>query len=150
MVDYSAPPAQPERPSKIDSLKTAASGPAATLVALVTALSGLVAAFTTWSQSQETARTAYETLRVATERNAVQIEACRRSQLEQTTWIEELSGRLERRQASAEKAITRKVTKATAAPVPAAVVEPAPKAPPPPAPVEPAALPSFDGLAQKP
>jgi uncharacterized protein HemX len=148
MVDYSAPPEQPTRPSKVDSLKTAASGPAATLVAFVTAISGLIAAFTTWQQSQDTARAAYETLRVATERNAVQIEACRRSQLEQTTWIEELSGRLERRQASAEKAITRKVTKPTAAPAPAPVVEPAPKAPPPPAPVEPAALPSFDVLAR--
>jgi hypothetical protein len=156
MVDYSVPASSPApsprepspRPSKIDALKTAASGPAATMVAIVTALSGLVAAVTTWQQGQDTARVAYETLRVASERNAVQIEACRQSQLEQTSWIEELSGRLERRQVSTEKAIKTKVTRPAAAPVPAPVLEPAPKAPPPPVAVAPSALPSFEALAQ--
>jgi hypothetical protein len=152
MVDYSPPPDPPSpdpapRPSKIDALKTAASGPAATVVALVTALSGLTAAITTWSDSQATARVAYETLRLASERNAVQIEACRQSQLQQTSWIEELSGRLERRQVTTEKAIKAKVTRPAAAPVPAPVVEPAPPAPAPPIALEPSALPPFEALA---
>lgn len=152
MVDYSAPPSSlvPARPSRIDALKTAASGPTTTVVALVTALSGLAAAITTWSESQATARVAYETLRLASERQAIQIEACRQSQLEQTSWIEELSGRLERRQVNTEKAITRKVTRATAPPAAALVpLEPAPKAPPPPIALEPAALPPFEGLAPR-
>jgi hypothetical protein len=123
------------------------------VVALVTALSGLVAAFTTYQESQQTARVAYETLRVASERNAVGLEACRQSQLEQTSWIQDLSGRLERRQVTTEKAIKTKVTKPTAPPAPPIAVEPAPPAPPAPAPLEPSALPPFDGLtlrAQRP
>jgi len=156
MVDYSLPagPPQPQppppgglRPSAFDALKHAASNPAAVIVAIVTAVSAITTALKTSSDNEATARLAYETLRAASERHAVQIEACRQSQLEQTSWIEELSGRLERRQATTEKAITRKVTKATAPPAAAPVVEPAPKAPPPPAPLEPSALPSFDGLA---
>jgi hypothetical protein len=158
MVDYSPPPPPPvslpaparsSRPSKVDALRTAASGPAATVVALVTALSGLTAAITAWSDSQATARLAYETLRLASERQAIQIEACRQSQLQQTSWIEELSGRLERRQVTTEKAIKTKVTRPAAAPVPPIAVEPAPPAPVPPIALELAALPPFDGLAER-
>jgi hypothetical protein len=149
MTDYSLPAAPSQRPSKVDALKGAASGPAATVTALLAALSGLVTAVTMWSNSQATARVAYETLRVATERNGVQIEACLQSQLKQTTWIEELSERLERRQATTEKAIKTKVTRPAAAPVPTPVVEPAPKAPPLPAPLAPSTLPPFDALAQR-
>jgi hypothetical protein len=161
MVDYSPPPPPPvslpaparspapARPSKADALKAAAAGPAATVVALVTALSGLVAAVTTWSDSQATARIAYETLRIASERQAVQIEACRQSQLEQTSWIEGLSGRLERRAVTTEKAIKTKVTRPAATLAPPMAVEPAPKAPPPPVALEPSALPSFEGLAER-
>lgn len=155
MVDYSLPaaprlpppaaaPPPPERPSKIDALKAAAAPGAPVVLAIITALG---AAFTTWSQTQDTARLSYETLRAASERNGVQIEACRQSQLELTTWVEELSGRLERRQVVTEKAVARKVTRAAAPPVPLPVLEPAPPAPPPPAPIAPSALPSFDGLA---
>jgi hypothetical protein len=152
MADFSLgpPPTIALRPSKIDALKSVASGPVATGIAFVTALSGLVAGLATLAETQATARLSYETLRAASERNAVQIEACRQSQLEQTSWIEELSGRLERRQATTEKVIKTKVTRPAATPVPALAVEPAPKAPPLPAPVAPSALPTFDGLAQKP
>jgi hypothetical protein len=152
MVDYSPTPdpplspATPERPSKIDALKTAASGPTATVVALVTALSGLTAAITTWSDNQRTARLSYETLRAASEQHSAQIEACRQGLLQQTSWIQEVSGVLERRQATTEKVIKTKVTRPAAVPVPAPVVEPAPPAPAPPAVLEPSALPPFDRL----
>jgi hypothetical protein len=151
MTEFSPPPPPTVslRPSKIDALKTAASGPAATVVALITAFSGFIAAVTTWQQSQDTARTAYETLRDASERNAVQIEACRQSQLEQTSWIEELSGRLERRQVTTEKAIKTKVTRPAAVPVPAPIVEPAPPPPAPPVALAPATLPPFERLQEK-
>lgn len=152
MVDYSQTPDPPSpdpapRPSKIDALKLAASSPAAVMVAVVTALGAITTAITTWQQNQDTARLSYETLRAASERHGVQIEACRQSLLEQTAWIGELSGRLERRQVTTEKAIKAKVTRPAAAPVPTPVVEPTPPAPAPPEPLEAAALPPFDGLA---
>jgi hypothetical protein len=159
MVDYSAPPERPERlptpdpirfverPSRIDALKLAVGGNPAVVSAIVLALGAITTALATWSTSQDTARLSYEALRAASERHGIQIEACRQSLLQQTSWIEELSGRLERRQVTTEKAIKAKVTRPAAAPVPAPVVEPAPPAPAPPAPLEPSALPPFDGLA---
>jgi hypothetical protein len=155
MVDYSLPagapptPPTPPRPSAFDSLKHIASNPAAAVLAILTGISAITTALKTSADNAATDRLAYETLRAESARHGVQIEACRQSLLQQTTWIEELSERLERRQVSTEKAITRKVTKATAQPVPPPVVEPAPKAPPAPAPLEPSALPSFDGLAPR-
>lgn len=161
MVDYSLPPLgpprrprepdqepeRPERPSRIDALKHAATNPAAGWVsAAVMLATAVTTALKTSSDAEAQTRMAYEALRAASERHGVQIEACRQSQLEQTAWIEDLSGRLERRQASTEKVIKTKVTRAAAAPVPAPVVEPAPKAPQAPAPLEPTELPPFDGL----
>jgi len=152
VVDYSLPAGAPLgsprpptslRPSRIDALKSAASGPTATVAALVTALTGLIAAAQSWTESQATARAAYETLRIASDRNTVQIEACRESQLQQTRWIEELSARIERRQASTEKAIKQSKPPAS---IPKPVIDPAPKPPAPPAPVETPVLPPFDGL----
>jgi hypothetical protein len=134
------------RPSKVDALKSAASNPAAVIVAILTALSAITTALKTSSDNEATARVSYETLRAAVERNAAQNETCRQSTLELTSWVKELSDRLERRQVTTEKVIKTKVTRAAAAPVPAPVVEPAPPAPALPAPSAPSALPTFDGL----
>jgi hypothetical protein len=140
------PPA-PVRPSTFDALKHAASNPATVMGVLVMAITALTTALKTSADNEAQARLAYEALRAASERHGVQIEACRQSQLEQTVWIEELSNRLERRQATTEKVIKTKVTRAAAAPVAPVVVEPAPKPPAAPAPLAPSALPPFDGLA---
>lgn len=135
------------RPSKVDALKGAAT-PAATIVAVLGAISAIATALTGTANNAATDRVAYETLRAKSDTHDGQIAACIKSQAEQAAYIEELAGRIERRQATAEKAITRKVTRATAPPPPALVLEPAPKAPPLPAPIEPSALPPFDALPQ--
>jgi hypothetical protein len=163
MVDYSAPPearpppprrappeAEPEpeqRPSKIDALKHALNPAVST--AIVLALGAATTAITSWSSNQAKDRVAYETLRVASERNAAANESCRQGLLEVRTWVEQLAVIGEQRSVATEKAVARKVTRAAAPPLPPATpVAPLPKAPPAPAPLEPAALPSFDGLAQ--
>ena len=117
------------------------------MVALVTALGGLLTAWQTYQESQQTARTSYETLREASKTNTAQIEACRQGQLELRTWVEELASRFEQRQVTTEKAVARKVTSSRAAPLPTPpVLAPAPKAPPVPVVPEPPALPTFDKL----
>lgn len=151
MVDYSVPPSPlSPRPSVSSQVKTAATGPVGTLVALVTAVGGLLTAWQTYQESQQTARASYETLATASQQNTIAIEACRQSQLELRSWVVELSSRSEQRTGSIEKQVARKVTKATApAAAPAIPVGPAPTAPPVPTPAAPPALPAFDKLSQK-
>lgn len=123
------------RPSKIDQLKTAASGPVGTLAGTVLAIMvGLLSALQTYQASADTARASYNTLKEATEKNAAQIEVCRKGQIELQVWVQELSDRLERRQ----KEMSKKVKPA---------VEPIPK--PPVAVVVPEStpLPAFDTLS---
>ncbi len=150
ILNLSSPPPDPllrtPRPSKIDSLKRAASGPSASAIAFFTALSGLIAAYQSYQESSATARLSYETLKKASDTNTARIDACQQGQTEMRAWVEELSNRLERRQATTERAITRKVTKAAAPPSAAPAVEPAPKAPPAPSAPAPASLPSFERL----
>jgi len=125
------------RTSKIDQLKSAASGPAGTLAGTVLAIMvGLVSALQTYQASSETARVSYNTLKEASEKNAAQIEVCNKRQVELQTWVQELSERLERRQ----KEITKKV-KPT-------VIEPVPKPPVAITVPESAPLPAFDALKQ--
>lgn len=121
-----------------------------TLLALVTALGGLITSYARFEESQATSRASYDTLKVAVERNATALAEQARSQAELRLWVQDLSERLERRQATTEKAIARKVTKPSApAPVTLPPPEPVPPAPPPPpAPAAPA-LPPFDALAGK-
>ena len=128
------------------ALKTAATSPLAPVIALATAISSAIGAWQAYQDSQQVARASYETLKVASETQAAQLEALRKNQLELRTWVEELSSIAQRRQAVTEKAITRKVTKASAPSLPSAPVEPAPKAPPPPATPALASLPPFDAL----
>jgi hypothetical protein len=128
------------------ALKTAATSPFAPMIALVTAVTSGIGAFQAYQESQQVARASYETLKVASETNAAQLEALRKNQLELRAWVEELASIAQRRQAVTEKAITRKVTKASAPSLPSAPVEPTPKAPPPPATTAPASLPPFDAL----
>lgn len=160
MVDYSMraeppPPQQPPppppppglRPSTFDSLKHAAGNPAAGWVgALVMLVTAVTTALKTADDAEAKTRLAYETLAAQSERHGVQIEQCRQSQLQQTAWIEQNWGRLERQQEATEQTIATKVAKPKARPVPPPVVEPAPKAPPAPAPLEPTELPTFDAL----
>lgn len=122
-----------------------------TLLALATALGGLVTTYQSYQESQATSRASYETLKLAVERNTESVAAQARAQTELRHWVQDLSERLERRQVNTEKALARKVTKpATAHPIAPPPTEPAPPAPPPPAPTPaPAALPSFDRLDTK-
>jgi hypothetical protein len=134
------------RPSKIDSLKTAVSGGPAIGFAILAALTGLVTAIQSCNSTFDIVRVAYETLKTASEKNAVQIEACRKGQADLQAWVGELSERLERRQVTTEKAITRKVTKPQATPIVPLILEPAPKPPEVPASTQPVPLPPFDAL----
>ncbi len=118
-----------------------------TMLALVTAIGGLITSYERFEESQATSRASYETLKVAVERNATALAEQARSQAELRLWVQDLSERLERRQATTEKAIARKVTKPSAPPpIVLPPPEPVPPAPPTPPPPAPAALPSFDGL----
>lgn len=128
------------------ALKTAATSPFAPAIALATALTSAIGAWQAYQESQQVARASYETLKVASETNAAQLEALRKSQVDLRVYVEELSGRLERRQVSTEKAITRKVNKPSAPSLPPLPVEPAPKAPPPLETRAPTALPPFEAL----
>ncbi len=130
------------------SLTAAASSPVTPVVALVTALTGAIGAWQAYQDSSATARASYQALKVASETNTAAIEAIRKGQLDLRVWVEELAAAAARRQATTERAITRKVTKPTAPALPPTPPEPAPKAPPaPPAPA-PTSLPPFDGLAK--
>jgi hypothetical protein len=88
-------------------------------------------------------------LKAASEAHTAAIESIRQGQLALRTWVEELAAAAARRQATTEKAITRKVTKATAAPIAPAPPEPAPQAPPAPIAPAPASLPPFEQLAHR-
>lgn len=134
------------RTSKIDQLKTAVGGPAGTSVAIITALSGLLAVVQTYQESRDTARVSYETLARAAEKNAADIALCRQEQLKVQAWMEGMALRFERKQETTEKALTRKVTRAAAPPAPPPVVEPAPKPPEPVVLPERAPLPTFESL----
>ena len=128
------------------ALKTAATSPITPVVALVAALTTGLKTWQAYEESRDVARVSYETLKVASETQAAQLEALRKGQLDLRTWVEELSLLAQRRQAVTEKAITRKVTRPSAPSLPSPLVEPAPKAPPPPATPAPASLPPFDAL----
>lgn len=134
------------RTSKIDQLKTAVAGPTGTVVAIITALGGLIGVMQTYQESRDTARVSYDTLRLAVEKNAAEVAACRQDQRNSQAWMEDIAVRFERKQDTTDKALTRKVTRAAAPPVPAPVLEPPPK--PPVAVVLPerAPLPTFEAL----
>ena len=139
------------RPSVGDQLKTAAAGPYAPIIAVITALTGMIGAgWQAYEGTQTTARISYEALKAASEANTQAIEAIRQSQLETRTWVEELSAAAARRQATTEKAVARKVTKASAPPIAAAPPEAVPKAPPAPPPPVPTRLLPFDALKGQP
>jgi hypothetical protein len=134
------------RPSPADML----GGIPGTVLAILTALSGIVATFASYQESQANTKASYETLKVAVERNTETLATQARAQAETRLWVQDLSERLERRQANTEKAIARKVSKPSAKPpVVVTPVELAPPAPPPnpPAP-KPAELPSFEALSK--
>jgi hypothetical protein len=140
-------PSPPTRPSVGDQLKTVAASPLTPVIALVTALTGMIGAgWQAYEGTQTTARVSYEALKAASEANTQAIEAIRQSQLETRTWVEELAAAAARRQATTEKAVARKVTKASAPPVVAAPPEVVPKAPPAPPPPVPTRLLPFDAL----
>ena len=139
MADSTAPTLPPYRPPSTPPPRL--TGPAATIVALVTALGGLLATWQTFEDGRATSRAAYDALKAASEQQAAQLAAQLRGQDELRAWVQELSERLERRQANTEK-VLRKVKPI----VVATPVEPAPKAPPAPSVTPPAPLPRFDSL----
>jgi hypothetical protein len=131
------------RPSKIDQLKAVA-GPWGAIVAIVSALAVPLA---TYQNTRDTAHASYETLRVAVEKNATEIAACRQDQLNSQAWMEDIAVRLERKQQVAEQTIAGKVSKPKAPKPPPPVLEPAPKPPVAAALPQPSApLPSFESL----
>jgi hypothetical protein len=134
------------RTSKIDQLKAKVAGPGGTATAIIVAVSGLIGVVQTYQESRDTARVSYTTLAQAVEKNAADIAACRQDQRNTQVWMEDYAVRLERKQETTDKAVTRKVTRAAAPPPPAPVLEPPPK--PPVAVVLPerAPLPAFEAL----
>lgn len=121
---------------------------AAALIALVTALGGIVASWRGYEGGQDTTRAAYEALRVRTEQQARQLEDVVRAQTEMRDWMSEASRKLDERTSNTER-VLRKVAKPKQVAPPLLPAEPAPPtAPPPPsAEVRPSVpLPPFDAL----
>jgi hypothetical protein len=134
------------RPSKIDALKHAAAGPGGPITAIAAAIVAIVTAVQTYQESRDTARVSYDTLRLAVEKNAAEIAACRQDQVNSQAWMEDMAVRFEKKTEVTDKAVARKVTRSAAPPVPTPVLEPPPK--PPVAVVLPerAPLPTFEAL----
>lgn len=144
MTDYPTPLGGGSKPPP-----TAASvlgGLPGTLLAIATAVAGIVTTIHNSQLGEDRDRAGYETLKLAVERNTEGLADNARSDAELRVWVQELSERLERRQAITEKVIARKVTRPSAPPPPPPV-DPVPPPPPPPAPPAPATLPPFDALA---
>jgi len=139
------------RPSKIDALKSVATGPAGPWAGIAAAV--VLAVLTQWQSRQssdDTARSSYEALKAASEANTAAIAALQKSQLETQQWVKELAAAAARRQAASERVIGSKVTKPSAKPVPTPPVEPVPPAPPAPPPPVPTRLVPFDALPKAP
>lgn len=134
------------RTSKIDQLKATVAGPSGTILAIITAVGGLIGVVQSYQESRDTARVSYETLARAVEKTAADVAACRQEQRNSQAWMEDMAVRFERKQETTEKQLTRKVTRAAAPPPPPPVLEPVPK--PPVAVVLPerAPLPTFEAL----
>lgn len=131
------------RVSKIDQLKATATGPWGLAVTIIGALAVPLA---TYQNTRDTAHVSYETLRIAVEKNAADVAACRQDQVNSQAWMEDIALRLERKAVVTEQTVASKVTKPKAPKPPAPVLEPAPK--PPVAVVLPerAPLPTFEAL----
>ncbi len=127
--------------------RDAIGGVPGTVVAMVTAVAGLLTTWLTAQQGEAVSRAAYEALKTRTEELGAQNAALREDQLLLRGWVEDLSERLERRQTLTETAIAKKVTKPAQKPT-LPSVEPVPKAPPPPPAPAPSPLPAFEALTQ--
>jgi hypothetical protein len=115
------------------------------MVAIATAVGGLVTALEGYESGQDTQRAAYEALKRADSEKSARIAELAQGQVELRAWVTELSGRLDERATNAERAI-RKVVKPKSPPLP-------PPAPPPPAPpvatITPSTpLPAFEQLGR--
>ena len=138
---YPTDPAPAPRPSRIPP---GLPSWAASTVAIIGGLGGLLTAWQSFESGQNTQRAAYEALRRADSEKAARIAELAQGQLELRAWVTELSARLDQRADSAERAI-RKVAKPKTTPMPPPA--PPPPAPPPPPEVTPSVpLPSFDEL----
>lgn len=125
-----------------------ASNQLASVVAILTALGTLVAAWRGYEGGQDTQRAAYEVLRLRSELQEKRLDEVTRQLGEQSDWMAEMNRKLEVRATTTER-VLRKVVKSKGAAIPAELSQP--PAPPPPALVDvrPAApLPSFEQLAQ--
>jgi hypothetical protein len=116
------------RPSKIDQLKTVAASPATTVVAIITAIGGLLGVFQTYQEGRDTARVSYTTLAQAVEKNASEIAACRQDVVNAQVWMEDIAQRFERKTEVTDKAIAQVRPRIRPAPA-APVLEPPPKPP---------------------
>lgn len=131
-----------------------------TCVAFLTAVAGVIGAMQSYQESQATARASYDALKVRLEQLAATQAQSSREALELRTWVEQLSARQERAQATVAEAVRpARVRPARrpgepAAPATPVIIAPAPPAEPaPPAPAitpapEPLALPPFEHLAK--
>jgi hypothetical protein len=129
------------RPSKVEALKAATSGPMGTVLAIVMAL---LAAWQTYQGSQQTAKSSYETLRAAVEKNERQIAICMQQQINAQAWAEDLAARNERKAITVDKAVAR--VRPKAAPAAPPFSEEIPKPPEAPELPAPSSLPAFEAL----
>ncbi len=117
---------------------------AASLLALATAIGGVVTAWQTHQSGQDTLRAAYAALERADGQKSAQLAELAQQQLELRAWVTELSDRLDQRTTQTERAIRKVVKPKTALPPPVP-----PPAPPPAAEVTPSTpLPSFEELGR--
>ncbi len=140
----------PRPPSKFPAQAASfIGGVPGTIIAMATALGGMLTAWQHYTESQATSRAGYDALKQASEQQATQIAALAQGQLELRSWVQELAGRLEKQQERVAKAVAKRQSSSAPAPIPPPPPPPAPPAPAlQPAPT-PAPLPAFDQLQQK-
>lgn len=118
-----------------------------TLLALVTAIGGLITTYQSFQESQAISRASYEALKTAVDANTEALASQARAQVELRQWLQDLTDRLEERQNAQQPPPPRRPRKA--APAAPAPLETPPVPPPAPA-VKRQPLPPFEALETPP
>lgn len=85
------------RPSKLPpGVAQAIGGMPGTIIAMLTALAGAIGAYQTYQDGQNTSRATYDTLRLQSEQQSLQIAALQQGQADLRRWMEAIAYRLER------------------------------------------------------
>lgn len=154
MSTHSAPPSANGQAPAPPAPSPLLAGLPGTLLALATAVGGIITTYQSYQDSQAVSRASYEQLKMAIERNTEADRARGQGQAELRLWVQELAERVDRRQTTTEKAlVAKRVIKPPQLQAPPVVVIPPPEPQSPLQPMPqsqpPAELPPFDSLASR-